>query len=238
MIRRLAVGVLLFVLAGLLVGCDTTADKSARAKVAANRELATRKAVVVKRPIADVRVKSVSVVGRGRGAAFVVRYVNKGSVALNDLPVNVGVSRGGARKVLNQRRGLEYFLTHISAAAPGVEGVWVAPLGKRVPRGKPFAVIGTPTMPQSGAATVPVVSVSGVSAARGKVTGTVKNTTGVPQYVILVYAVARRGSRDVAAARARLTKFETGEQQIFKTPLIGRPGQANPTTQATPAITP
>lgn len=236
MIHRCLALVALAMFAGVLTGCDTTRDKSARAKVAAERELAARKSVVVRKPWADVKVTGVDVVGRGRDAAFVVRYLNEGSEALNDLPVNVGVSSGGSRTYLNRRKGLEYFLTHIAAASPGREGIWVAPLGRRVPSGKPFAVIGKPTMPQSGASEVPPVEVTGVAAARSKVTGKVKNTTGFPQYAIFVYAIGLDGDDVVAAARARPVKFSTGEEQSFSADLIGRLGKSELKTFAAPAI--
>lgn len=226
----------LVAVAGVFAGCDTTRAKSSRAKIAADRELASRKAVVVRKPSADVKVTGVDVVGRGRDAAFVVRYLNEGDVALNDLPINVGVSSGGAKTYLNRRKGLEYFLTHIAAASPGAEGIWIAQFGKRIPKGKPFAVIGKPTFPQSGAGAVPPIELKDVTAARGKVTGKVKNTTGTPQYAIFIYAIGLSGDDVVAAASARPVKFSTGEEQPFSAKLVGRLGKAELKTYAAPAV--
>lgn len=234
---RAALLMLLALAALVISGCDTTKAKSERAGVAANRELESRKSIVVKKVDPRIDVKSVEVVGRGRDATFVVKLVNTSDAVMTDLPISVGVSRGGERKQLNRKKGLEYFLTHVPAAAPGRETVWVAPLDRRVPSGTPFARVGKPRFTQGPASTVPEVAISDVATEARSVTGGVENKTGFPQYVIVVNAVAvDENGGVVAAGRQRLVKFATGESQEFIVPLAGRIGRAELSVTGVPAV--
>lgn len=234
---RAALLILLALAAPVISGCDTTKAKSERAGVAANRELESRKSIVVKKVDPRIDVKSVEVVGRGRDATFVVKLVNTSDAVLTDLPITVGVSRNGKRKQLNRAKGLDYFLTHVPAAAPDEETVWVAPLDRRVPSGEPFALVGKPALDHSSASSIPNVEIKGVNREGAKVTGEVKNATGFPQYVILVNVIATNSDGQVVAAgRQRLVKFATGESQEFSVTISGKVGKAELSAVGVPAI--
>lgn len=226
-VNRLRIVALLAVAAATLavVGCDTTADKNVRAKLAADRELAIRKKLIVKKQDPRIEVETVQVVGKGKRAAFVVVINNSHDEALSDLPVNVGVTRGGRRKILNSAANTYYFYKHIPSAAAGKQTIWVAPLGRRVPKGKPFAIVGEPRQPQRAGQFVPTLNLTGVQTGRTAVTGTLVNDTGLPQYLIELYATVKRGDRFVAAGRNRAVRLGNGERQAFAIPLVGRPGR-------------
>ena len=79
-----------------LAGCDTTVDKNKRAELFAQRTLATRNRVVVRRPERRIQVRQVQKVGSGKSAFVVVRLTNTGGTTLTDLPINV---RAGGRTI-------------------------------------------------------------------------------------------------------------------------------------------
>lgn len=209
-------------------GCDTTTDKSDRAKIAADRELQSRKAVNVREPDARIEINSVQAVGKGKKAAIVVELTNTSDAAISDLPINVGVKRGGETKLLNRGPNLYYFYNHVPAAAPGVPTIWVAPLGKRIPKGKLFAIVGEPTQRQRPGQFLPDLKLENVAAKKGAVTGSLENDSGNPQYVIELYATAKRGNKFVAAGRNRVVRLADGERQSFSIPLSGKFGKAAP----------
>lgn len=248
MIRRLSIPLLLLLLTAVLSGCDTTRDKSARAKIATERLKIADKQTVVKKPFADVKVERVVLVRGSRRAAVAVRLRSLSSGALSDLPIVVSAGRGGRARALNGKARSPYFDSHVAALAPGRSAWWVLELA-RVPRGTLSVRVGAPAREQRAGAVVPPVTVTGLRvtqtaasgskkrrrAASSTLTGSVKNETGFPQYAIPLYAVVKRRGRVVAAGSRVATKFSTNESQTFEINLIGRHGN-DPTVTATPAI--
>lgn len=226
--RRALPLICLALIAAFAAGCDTTTEKSARAKVAADRELQSRKKVTVRKQDARIKIDTVQAVGKGKKAAIVVVVTNTSAGALTDLPINVGVKRGGKTKLLNRGPNIYYFYNHIPAAAPGVQTTWVAPLGRRIPKGKLFAIVGKPVQEQRPGQFVPKLKISSITAKKGAVTGSLENNSGNPQYVIELYATASKGDKFVAAGRNRVVRLANGEAQTFEIPLSGRLGKAEP----------
>lgn len=220
----------LIALALLLSGCDTTQDKSQRAAVSADRALDSRKPVNVARPDPRFKIETVQAVGRGKTAAIVVRFKSSAAQATADLPISVGIERDGARKLLNRGPNVYYFQNHIPAAPPLASTVWVVQLGKRIPRGKLFAAIGTPRGLQTTGAT-PDLAIAKVRGSQS-VTGLITNRSGLPQYVVELYATASHHGKYVAAGRSRVVKLTGDGTQRFAIPLAGRRGRAKPVVAA------
>jgi hypothetical protein len=163
-----------------------------------------------------------SVVSGKDGSAIVVVLRNRGDAPVNDLPIEVG-RRGG--DPLNANPNVPYFQSHAPAIAPGAEATWVYVTNEKVGSGPVYARIGTPTAIAPKAGDVPKLEVSDAGAHSDKggsrVVAEVANGTGIPQYGIDVYAVARKGGRYVAAGRASLTHLGVDQKAELTLSLIG-----------------
>jgi len=210
-------GALAVVALGGLAACDSTQSKNERAKLSAARELASRKPqrVVRRNPAVDV-VRVAAVRGRGRAGAVVVELRSRARTPLTDVPIAVGVRAGGRRLVVNARRGLDWFQTHVPAIPAGGAATWV--FSGRVPLGRPFAVVGVPGgAVRSSAASLPAIAASAAPGQRV----VVENDSDVPQYGLQVYALASAGGRYLAAGKAALEHLGTGGRQTVRVPLTG-----------------
>ena len=225
---------------GLLAGCDTTQQQSARARLVATRELSAGRVVRVTRSNPAIAVARVAVVRGGTDSAIVVRLRNLGPRPVNDLPINVGIATAHGRAYLNRGSDLPYFQTHAPAIAAGGEAAWVLTTSTPVRRGAPFAAVGFATSPAPAAArSLPRLEVSaGRAAARqgSAVLARVRNPSSVPQYGLEVYAFALRARRYVAAGHASLTRLGTGKSATVAVRLVGRAPGVAVTLQAPPTI--
>lgn len=208
-----------------LAGCaDSTQTKNERARLGAQRELASRTPQRVTRTNPALRVDAVGLVRSRRGAAIVVALRSRASRPLTDVPIAVGVrTPTGTRRVLNARPRLSWFSTHVPAVPAGGTATWVFRTRRPVPAGSPFARPGAgPTPPLSEATTIPAVAAISRAAGRRAARVTVTNRSGVPQTAVQVYATARRDGRWVAAGRAATAPLAPGASTTVTVPLAGR----------------
>jgi hypothetical protein len=133
-----------------LGGCQTTEQTSARAKLRADRVLATQHQVRVVRINPAVQVVSVRLLRRAGGTAIVVALHNRGPHRLADLPISVGIRAGGAKRYLNRASGLGYFQTHVPTLASGGDATWVFQTTPAPGAGAPFAAVGFPKPSTTG----------------------------------------------------------------------------------------
>ncbi len=209
-------------LATAISGCATTQDANKRASLQADRTLASRKALVLHGTDPAVRVVRTSVIPGKDGSAIVVVLRNRGDAPVSDLPIEVG-PRGG--DPLNAGRNVPYFQSHAPAIAAGAETTWVYVSKEKIGSGPAYARIGAPPALAPEAGDVPELDVSDAGSHDGKggssVVAEVSNGTGIPQYGLDVYAVARRGGRYVAAGRASLTHLGVDQKAELTLNLIG-----------------
>lgn len=219
----------------LLAGCVTTQQRNERAKLSAERLLASRKALRLGAPSLDVRVGRVALIRARRASAFVVELVNAGGRPVADVPLEVGVARGGRRQVLNRRGGLDYFASHVASIAPHGRARWVFVTRRRLPRrARAFAVAGAPDTTLPGR---PQALPELASSALGGRTPRVEVRNGrIPQYELPVYAFARRGGRYVAAGRAAIEHLGTNRAATISISLVGAPAGATLEAEALPSI--
>jgi hypothetical protein len=225
-----------------LSGCVTTQDRNARAKLRATRLLTSRGPLIVTRRNLDVRVDDVALLRSAGATAIVVRLANTSAKTLTDLPISVGVVARGRRTYLNRRAGLEYFQRHV--AAIGARGVvtWVFTTRRPTAAGiRPFALVGEPVRPPvSHAGSLPGIVASALAVpaatASGGVRVRVRNPTQVPQYGLVIYALARRGDRYVAAGRATVDDLGTNSAATVELKLIGSPRRAPLELKVPPTI--
>lgn len=234
---------LLVAASGPLTGCDTTEAQSARAKLQANRLLAARALPSVRRAAPHVRVLRVlrveTVLGRRRGAAFVVTLRNTGRVTATDLPLLVGL--GSPSRPLawpNRRRGQDYFATHVPAIAPGATATWVWTTARRTPlTTRAFARAGRSTgVTRAPAGALPELRVRLTGRTARTVLARVENLSGVPQYTPQIYAVVRRGQRVTAAGRASLVHLGTHRSGDVVIHLAGPGSAGRISLEAVPTI--
>ncbi len=214
-----------------LTGCvETTQQKSARAKLTADRLLASQEPIEVTRRNPGVSVLDVGRVTSGATNAIAVTLRNDGTQPVTDLPISVGVTTSGGRTVyLNGQAGLPYFQTHIGAIAGGASAMWVFTTRGTPPTGTPFAAVGFATVTDNeGIKSLPVISASvtasGSARAPRRVVVTIANRSGVAQSGLAVYASATSGRRLLAAGQGSLAQLSSSGTSTITIKLVGNPG--------------
>lgn len=220
MVRRAATAAFaLGTLALVLTGCETTAEKSARLERAAKRQaLTVQKGLTIARPSKLVKVVSTGVVHGSQGTAIVVTLRNESAQALGEVPIAVALKDAhGASVYSNGTPGLAKTLTSIALLPPHAELTWIddqaqgggSSVSAEVGEGRPLR----------GAA--PNVTVREAQLADASAEGSVTNASPTDQSELVVYAIARRGGRIVAAGRAVLTSLAAGGSSPFQVFFIG-----------------
>jgi hypothetical protein len=220
-------------------GCETNAERSAKLERAAHRHaLARQTGVTVGRQNPAVQVAgAVAVRGEGR-TAVVVTLRNTSSRALRDAPIEITVKDSrGAVAYQNSTPGLAPSLTAVALLQPGAQTVWIDDQVQST--SAPGGVSARVGQAPSASGPAPRLSVEGVHSfeepGSGEgAEGTVTNHSTVTQQELVVYAVARRGGRVVAAGRAVLPELAAGQSAPFQAFLIGSPKGAKLEASAPP----
>ena len=215
----LALGAAALVLLAVAVsGCATTQDADKRITVRFDRTLASRKPLELHGTARNVKVVRTAVVDGKDGSAIVVVLRNTGEAPVNDLPIEVGPQGGRA---INTGANVPYFQSHAPAIAPGEEATWVYASKDPIGSSEAFARVGAPSSPPlTTAGHVSELDASGKSGGAA-VQAEITNDTGIPQYDLDVYAVARKGGHYVAAGRASLVHVGVSQSAHVRLPLIG-----------------
>jgi hypothetical protein len=237
---------------GGLSGCVSTQDKNARAKLVADRTIEGRKPLWLGGRSREVRVLRVERVRGRHGGALVVTLRNRGTSALTDVPVAVGVrGAGDRRRELNGGRGLAWFQTHLPAIGAGETTTWIYTTRRALPPGRPYAVAGRAnsagTLPRI-AATVERAAAAARHAASSRHT-TARRTAApaavrvalasdsdVPQFGLQVYAVVRAHGRVLAAGTATVRHLGSRGRASARVALFGAPGRHTARVHALPTI--
>jgi hypothetical protein len=206
-----------------LCGCQSTAERSAELQRSAKHEVLALRGVSVTKENPSVKVLQSTVLHSREGTAVVVALRNTSSRALENAPIEITVRDAhGSVLFQNNQPGLDPSLTRVSELAPGAETVWVDDQVQvsGVPASA-SAVVGAATRASRG---VPQLGVSGIHlSGEAGATGTVANRSKVSQQHLVVYAVARRGSRIAAAGRAVLPEVSSGASVSFQIYFVGDP---------------
>lgn len=225
---RLAAALALAALA--LTGCETTAEKSAKLEAAAKRAgggAATSRGLSVTNTSRDVTVTATAVLHSSEGAAGVVSIRNNSASALHDVPIEITVKDShGASLYTNTQPGLGRALISAPVIGAHASMTWVddqiqtpgAPASVEAKIGQaPIAQGAIPQLILSSTHLVEDPS-TGPGAA-----GTVVNHSAVTQRELVVYAVARRGTRVVAAGRAVVPEAGANASTPFQLFFVGDP---------------
>jgi hypothetical protein len=238
--RVVTVGVLVTIVGLALTGCETTAEQSARLEREAHHVHLAERGLSITKASAAVHVVSAILVRGAAGAAAVVTLRNDSGHALEGVPIAITVkSANGSTLFQNNAPGLEAALTALAALPAHGEATWV---DDQVPAsGAPASVSAIAGEARTARGPLPRIEVEGVHAseengASVSAAGTVKNRSNATQQNLVVYALARRAGKVVAAGRAILPEVAPGEAVPFQAFLTGTPTGA--TLQASaPATT-
>jgi len=234
----------LFLVAGaclalVVSGCESTQSRSAA--------LESEGAGLVKQKTFDVGTENrqIDVVEKValtdvNGSAVAVVLKNNGTDGLSDAPIQVNVKNAKGKSVFkNDLAGTEFSLLHVPVVKPKSEVFWVhdqiLPVG-----GKPASVDVTVGEAKPLPADIPEIQVSSPTLQRDpvsglEVTGTAVNKSDVEQSDLILYAIARKNGKIVAAGRGLIPKLKTdGSPASYHIFFIGNPTGADVSVIAPP----
>lgn len=225
-----------------LGGCETTAEKSARLAREGRAKVRGERGLSITAVSPDVRVVSSAVLSDQNGTVATVTLQNTSTRALANVPVAISVlDARGSVLFQNNAPGLEQSLTSVPLLAPHVQFTWVDDQVQA--SGRPASVTARVGRATPASAAVPRLTVGAVSLYDDVTSGlgargTVVNHSTVSQQKLVVFGVARRGGRVVAAGRAILPKVDPGKPVPFTVYFIGDPRGATLQLSAPPTTLP
>ncbi|MFZ2112770.1 MAG: hypothetical protein WAU77_03450 [Solirubrobacteraceae bacterium] len=224
-----------------LCGCESTQERSAELQHQAKHDVLAARSAAVTKESPSVQVLQSTVIHSSSQSAVVVALRNTSTHTLENAPIEVTV-RDARGSVLyqNNASGLEPSLSTVSLLMPGRETIWVDDqvTASGVPASA-SALVGEGTQ---ASGSIPQLSISGThqsaeAGAETTLSGGVTNHSRTPQQNLVVYAVARRGVKIVAAGRAVLPEVPAASTNVpFQIYFVGDPSNAQIQTSA-PATT-
>jgi hypothetical protein len=194
---------------------------------------------VVSRQSKDVKVLSTDAVQDENGTAAVVRVRNTSKSALAQVPVTVDVRGARASRSLfrNDDAGLEPSLVRVPLLRPGEEFEWVN--DQIAVAEKPGSVKAKVGEAKSVASDIPRVTVTRPRLEQDPVSGVAAvgfaaNRSKVEQRKLVIFAVARKGGRVVAAGRAQINRVKPRKRARYTIFFIGNPRGARISLEAPP----
>jgi hypothetical protein len=229
----------LALLAVIFSGCETNAERSAKLAKLVHHNAPAQAGLKITRASSQVKVISTAVLHDENGAAAVVTLRNLSATALRDVPIAITVSGAqGASLYSNSAPGLAPSLVSASLLPAHRELTWI---DDQVQAGQtPVRVSATVGQAPAAAGPLPQLTIEGGrlfeegSSGLG-IEGTVVNRSAVTQQELVVYALARRGGRIVAAGRAVLPQAIAGASTPFQIFPIGDPRGATLSFSAPPS---
>ena len=208
MIRALGVIAAVAALAALC-GCESTVD-AAKKFAASGAAAFKQKGISVGAVNRDIEILGTSVIQDQNGAAVVIDVRNIGTHAAMGAPIAINVKDAHGHSVFrNNEAGLEPALAHLPLLAPGEQFSWIN--DQVQPNGTPKRVvarIGTAQSPRPCPSELPIsqLKLTNDPVSGAELSGKVQNSLSVPQTHLVIFAVAKKGNKIVAAGRAILTK--------------------------------
>ena len=210
-----------------IAGCSSTEDKAAEFADEGSKAFEA-KGLSVGKANASVKVEDTQVIRDANGTAAVIVLRSRAATALQDVPIALDVAdRAGTSIWKNDTAGLETSLVSAPVLAPGARTTWIndqvlpvtgtaAAVKARVgaaepaPPRLPKLVVGKPQLEGD--------PVDGV-AARGELV----NDSEIEQKDLVVYGLARKSGRVVAAGRAIIPRVRAGTKARYAIFFIGDP---------------
>ncbi len=224
-----------------LAGCETTQEQSAKLEKAAKRRAVVANASGLHVAVASrtIRALAATALHSSEGTAVAVELANS-SAAEQEVPLLISLKEPGGGTYTNGAPGLARSLTSVSYVPAHGTAVWVddqiqltgAPgaASAKVGEGKP--VRGAPPAIAVGAHKLESEPSGGEA-----VTGTVTNRSAIDQRELVVYALAKRGGKTVAAGRSVLSSLAAGASGRFQIFLLGASARGAQLTLSAPPST-
>jgi hypothetical protein len=224
-------GLALTVLAAVAValgGCETTAEQSAKLEKAAKRVAPAHVGLSIAHASIHAKATQTTVVHDSEGAAAAVTVRNLSPRTRMSIPIAITVrSAHGQTLYRNNAAGLEAALTQVASIPPHGVVTWV---DDQVPAaGEPASVSAEVGEAPAASGPEPQIEVQGAhvaEASTGEAAGTVHNRSNIAQHRLVVYMIARKAGRIVAAGRAVLAEVGAGASVPFQLFLVGSPAGA------------
>ncbi len=224
-------------MAVVLCGCQSTQERSADLQRQAKHDVLAAQSAAVTKESPSIKVMQSNVIHSSSGTAVVVTLRNTSTHTLENAPIEVTV-RDTHGNVLyqNNASGLEPSLSTVSLLRPGQETIWVDDqvTASGVPASA-SALVGEGTQ---ASGSIPQLSIAGThlsaeAGAEATLSGSVTNHSQTAQQNLVVYAIARRGVKIVAAGRAVLPEVPPkGTNVSFQIYFVGDPSGAQIQTSA------
>jgi len=229
-VRWAALGVPLAAVA--LAGCETSAEKSAQLEKAAKLHAARnpqqhQQQLTIARTSRFVKAVSSTVLSSSEGHAVVVTLRNSSRRTLRDVPLLLTVRDAhGASIYSNTGPGLAHSLTSVASLPAHGTLAWVD--DQVQPTGVPASASARVGEAAPVAGAPPALAVKGAQLFEDPVNGIgaegdIVNRSPIAQSELVVYAVALRGGRIVAAGRALLPQVPASSTTRFQVFFIGEP---------------
>ncbi|HEY8082280.1 MAG TPA: hypothetical protein VIE64_01820 [Solirubrobacterales bacterium] len=225
-----------------LVACQSTQSRSAELEKKGAKTLLADSGLQIKKESTDVKVLSTTLLTDANGSAVVVDIHNDSSQSLINVPILINVLDAKGKSVYsNDIPGIEPALAAVPYIPAGGEVEWIN--DQVLATGKPKSAkvkIGASADSHSGPlpnieVTAPKLEgdpVSGLEA-----TGKVVNRTGKEQERLLLYVVARRGGKVVAAGRGAIDHMKANTKPLhYDVFFIGDPAGAELELTQFPAL--
>jgi hypothetical protein len=221
-----------------LAGCETTAEKSAKLQRQAKHVTLAQKGLSIARESADVKVLATTIVRSSEGAAAVVTLENDSSHTLREVPIAITVRDSHGHTLFqNNGPGLEGALVAVPSLAAHRTFVWV---DDQVPaNGEPVGVSARVGEAPRVTSSLPDIAVEGAGLSEDPsegvvAAGSVKNHSSVAQRKLVIFGVARRGGKIVAAGRGVLPELAPGASTPFQVFFVGNASGAQLQVSAPP----
>jgi hypothetical protein len=230
-----------------LSGCETTAEKSAKLERAAKQHealteratAAAQRELTIAHASTKVTVAAVTLLHSSEGLAAVVTLQSHSHTALREVPIRITVRNAAGHAIYtNETPGQSPALISASLIPAGGHLEWI---DDQIPTtaGASAATAEIGEAPASSNA-APKLTISGAHMIEDPSSGPgaegyVVNHSAIAQSELVVYAVARRGGRIVAAGRAVLPQAPAGASTRFQLFFIGSPQGAHLEVSAPPS---
>jgi hypothetical protein len=220
-----------------LTGCETTAQKSAKLERAAKQQALRAGARPVERglsithPSTKIALGTSTVLASAEGAAAIVTLHNLSGQTLREIPIEITVKDAkGATVYTNDIPGLSTALVSVPLLMAHGTATWID--DQIQPSGGTPASVSVKLgegRPSTGA--IPKLSVAGAHlfddpASGPSAEGTVANHSSVTQQELVVYGLAVRAGKVIAAGRALLPQSPAQSSTHFQLYFIGDPRHA------------
>ncbi len=237
---RLPAALALALTALALIGCESSQERSAQLeKVAHRKRLAQSKQELrVTSPSRSLKAATAAVVTSSEGSAVVVTVRNSGG-AQREAPLEFSVAQSGGAAVTNTGPGLARSLVSVPYVPAHGTAVWVD--DQVTLAGRPGAVTAKLGDGRRTTANPPQIALgphhSEQEGSGEAITGMVTNDSAVEQKELVVYAVASRGSKVLAAGRAVIAALGAHSSASYTVFLLGGSAKGARLTLSAPPTT-